>query len=199
MARGYFRNLVKPVVAGIVADGYEQQPGDRRDASTLMLECVIPNDFDQATREKVRDLLKKNVICSEFIKAPGRPVEVYSLVNSPSVRLLDIPTTLGALRETAIARLGRGITVDMEPAQFQELQTDEIAQFCRALNGLISSGLESGVDIRTRGESGVLAGQGLPVSRALITAGTGTKVSQRSLPKLRTTARRTPTFAVLPS
>jgi len=59
LARGYFRNLGKPVVAGLVADGYEQQPGDRRDASTLMLECVIPNDFDQATREKVRDLRKR--------------------------------------------------------------------------------------------------------------------------------------------
>jgi hypothetical protein len=66
------------------------------------------------------------------------------------VRLLDIPTTLGALRETAIARLGKGITVDMEPAEFQELQADEIAQFCRALNGLISSGSESNVDIRNR-------------------------------------------------
>ena len=150
LARGYFRNLVKPVVAGIVGDGYEQQPEDGRDASTLMLECVIPNDFDQATRERVRDLLKKNVIRSEFIKAPGRRVEVYSLVNSPSVRLLDIPTTLGALRDTAIARLGRGITVDMEPAQFQELQTDEIAQFYRALNGFISSGPDSSVDIRKR-------------------------------------------------
>jgi hypothetical protein len=81
-----------------------------------MLECVIPTDFHQATRETVRDLLKKNVIRSEFIKAPGRRVELYSLVNSPSVRLLDIPTTFGALRETAVARLGRGITVDMEPA-----------------------------------------------------------------------------------
>ena len=59
LARGYFRNLVKPVVAGIVGDGYEQQQGDGRDASTLMLECVIPNDFDQATRERVRDLLKR--------------------------------------------------------------------------------------------------------------------------------------------
>ena len=90
------------------------------------------------------------MIRSEFIKAPGRRVEVYSLVNSPSVRLLDIPTTLGALRDTAIARLGRGITVDMEPAQFQELQTDEIAQFYRALNGFISSGPDSSVDVRKR-------------------------------------------------
>jgi len=150
LARGYFRNFVKPVVAGIVADGYEQQPGEARDASALHLECVIPDDFDQATREKVRDLLKKNVIRSEFIKAPGRRVEVYSLVKAPSVRLLDIPTTLGALRETAVARLGRHVTVDMEPAQFQDLQADEIAQFRRALEGLKSSGPESSVDIRQR-------------------------------------------------
>ncbi len=150
LARGYFRNLIKPVVAGIVADGYEPQAGDTRDASNLLLECVIPDDFDQATREKVRDLLKKNVIRSEFIKAPGRRVEVYSLVNAPSVRLLDIPTTLGALRETAVARLGRGVTVDMYPDQFRELQEDEIGQFRRALNGLKSSGSESSSDIRQR-------------------------------------------------
>jgi hypothetical protein len=150
LARGYFRNLIKPVVAGMVAEGYEPSPGDTRDASALRFECVIPDDFDQATRETVRDLSQKNVIRSEFIKAPGRRVEVYSLVNAPSVRLLDIPTTLGALRETAVARLGRHVTVDMEPDQFRELQADEIAQFRRALRGLISSGPESTPDIRKR-------------------------------------------------
>jgi hypothetical protein len=66
------------------------------------------------------------------------------------VRLVDIPTTLGALRETAVARLGRGVTINMEPKQFQALQEDEIRQFVRALRGLITSSFESSADIRQR-------------------------------------------------
>lgn len=133
-----------------MANGYQQQPDDKRDASALVLECVIPDDFDHATTEKVRNLLKANVFRREVVQAPGRPREVYSWNDDGPVRLVDIPTTLRALRETAVARLGRGVTIDMEPEVFQALQEDEIRQFVRALRGLITSSSESTADIRQR-------------------------------------------------
>jgi hypothetical protein len=148
LARGYMRNLVKPTVDGIMNDGYQRQEGDTRDVSFLTLEIVIPSDFDYATREKVRSLLHENRIHREKLNAPGRVVEVYSWVDEGPVRLMDIPTTMGALRETAIARLGRGVTVDMAPEEFRALQDDEIAQFDRALRGMRSA--DNNPDIRER-------------------------------------------------
>ena len=58
----------------------------------------------------------------------------------PIAALVDIPTTLYALRQVVEARLGPNKFVDPDSPEYKMLEADEISQFRRHLQGFINSG-----------------------------------------------------------
>jgi hypothetical protein len=136
-ARGYYYNLIVPAIEGEITNG----PPYAKGHSSLRLECVIPTFLDYATRGEIDELVvEQKVFIPVEIKAPGRTVHTYVWPESDKVDkpvLVDVPTTIGALRSNAIARLGPGTDITGNRAEFNELQKDEARQFARYLNKII--------------------------------------------------------------
>lgn len=150
LARGYFYNLIKPVVRAITADDWKPPAGEEREASFVTLQCVIPDDLDSASRESVEALIKSNRIRPEVLQAKGRKVNLYSWPNEKSLQFMDIPTTMCALQETVRRRLGKGANPDPKSRDYLEVQEDEVEQFSRYLKGFIDKDQEGGYDVRKR-------------------------------------------------
>ena len=131
-ARGYYQNLILPAVQGEIADG----PGYAKGQSSLPLQCVVPTVLDYATRPVIEELVQQKLFLPVKINAPGRTVHAYvwpeSYTDGKPV-LVDVPTTIGALRGNAIARLGPGADPTGNREDFSELQKDEAREFVRYL------------------------------------------------------------------
>jgi hypothetical protein len=139
LARGYYRNLVRPVFEGILNGGLVRTADDRRDASFLTLDCVIPTDLRMAERRRIDQLVKDERLRPEVMRAPGREVRLYSWAGDGPVRLVDIPTTMVALLETVESRLGRYVQKDPASHDYLEIQEDEVEQFWRYLTAMLRS------------------------------------------------------------
>jgi hypothetical protein len=142
LARGYFYNLIKPVVSAVTDDDWTKGP--------TVLECVIPQDLDRSSRGSVEKLVKSGAIVPEVLKAKGRDVKVYSWPNEKSLVLMDIPTTMCALAETVRRRLGKGANPNPQGQDYLEVQADEVEQFGRYLKGFIDREHADGFEVRER-------------------------------------------------
>jgi Prokaryotic STING domain len=138
LARGYYVNLLKPTVEGLIHGEFEgiNLSDDERDALTL--DCVIPEVISQAARDSVDDLLRQKLIepIKIKVKGQGRPIFVYGWPRTQTggkLRLVDIPTTMSTLHSTVMGRLGRSAKADPQSAEFKQLQEDEVIQFKRYL------------------------------------------------------------------
>ena len=149
LARGYYINLIKPLVRGITGNGWERPPNDTRDTSEIKFEAVIPDDLDLADRGAVEKLKNASRIQLEEFNAEGRSVKVYSWPNEKSLQLMDIPTTMCTLAETVRRRLGKGANADPKSDDYLEVQADEVEQFMRYLQGFIDRDAD-GYHVRER-------------------------------------------------
>lgn len=156
LARGYYNNLLRPVVDGILNGKILDGPPGLAEAKRLHIDCVIPASLEDATRRAVGDLVEEGWIVPVLMEAPGRKIHLYawseagpSATHAPA--LVDIPTTVYSLFQTVEARLGPNRNLDMDSPDYQELQADEILQFRRYLQGIISKEKTNiGRDVRRR-------------------------------------------------
>lgn len=134
LARGYFWNFIEPALKGKVVRG---PAFCKRGKSGLKLEIVIPEKIHVATRYHVEKLITSEVIIPITLDADGRDVNSFvwsqSITNEPI--LIDIPTALGQLRGTVLARLGPNKRDDENPDRpdYKILEQNETEQFLRYL------------------------------------------------------------------
>lgn len=145
LARGYYHNLVMPVVEGLYHekkfDGLPSLADEKRRRRQLHLQCVIPAVLDNARRSSLDYLVREGLISPVQMEAGGRKVFLYAWPEAePIAALVDIPTTLYALRQVVEARLGPNKFVDPDSPEYKMLEADEISQFRRHLQGFINSG-----------------------------------------------------------
>jgi len=147
LARGYFINLVAPALADLGRTVPERSAYRQEDFADWKLEVAIPHDLDQATRDYVDGLVRKGVIRSVTLKAPGRNIFLYEYVDQHPAcfRWMDIPTTLGSARDIVLARMGPNAGKDPASDDFKTIQADEIGQFVNALKGRINTDPALGV------------------------------------------------------
>nr|VFK22515.1 MAG: hypothetical protein BECKMB1821G_GA0114241_100251 [Candidatus Kentron sp. MB] len=143
LARGYYLNLLKPSVDGILNDKFEGTAYDGQQYSNRVVEIIIPDRLEQASRPNVQ----KVVTSGELVKpikmpAHGREITLYEWgqQTEPTFRWLDIPTTMASLKEMVEVRLGNDAHPDPTRPEFQEIEQDEIEQFEQALQRLIWQG-----------------------------------------------------------
>lgn len=136
-ARAYFRNFIKPALDGIVKAG----PSSALNRNDLMLEIIIPNKVQLATRWSVENLKKAGKIIPATLNAKGRDVFGYLWPENISFlpMLVDIPTVMGQLHDNILARMGRLMNPDHSSDLFLQLEMDEINQFERSLHGFINT------------------------------------------------------------
>jgi hypothetical protein len=137
LARSYYFNFVKPCIYGEIIDGPDFIKGKKN----LSFKSIIPDKLIYASRQGVEKLLTKNIIIPISVNASGRKIgaNIWSkefINNNPGenqLTVIDIPTTLGTLRENVIARLGSDVNPDPYSEDFVEVEQDEIQQFVRYL------------------------------------------------------------------
>ncbi|HEX8490870.1 MAG TPA: STING domain-containing protein [Chthoniobacterales bacterium] len=133
LARGYFRNLVTPLLKGKVVEGPDFALGK----AALQVQTLLPNRLRQATREAVEKVFKEGRITNIVVEAPGRKITGYIWTNHQTSNgdpvIVDVPTTMASLFSNVYARLGRGTMNDPNSADFRALEDNEIGQFVRYL------------------------------------------------------------------
>lgn len=131
LARGYFRNLVTPLLRGEVIKG----PAFAKGKAQLQVQTILPTRLRQATRES--KVFKGGRIKKIVVEAPGREINAYIWANHQTADgnpiIVDIPTTMASLFDNVYARLGKGTMKDSNSADFRALEDDEIGQFVRYL------------------------------------------------------------------
>ena len=133
LARGYFRNLVTPLLKGTIIGGPNAAVGK----ATLQVQTLLPNRLREATRDSVEKVFKEGRIKSIVVEAPGRKITSYIWTDHQADNgdpiIVDIPTTMASLLDNVYARLGKGTMKDSKSADFRALEDNEIGQFVRYL------------------------------------------------------------------
>ncbi len=147
LARGYYYNLLKPAVSGILKGHVTGTAFDPKVFSKKIVEVVIPSSLDEASRSSVDGLVNEaKVLKVVTVEAPGRKILLYEWAQqtAPNFRWVDIPTAMALLRDTVLGRRGRDANPSPRDPDYQEIERDEIEQFERALLGFIERDLDSG-------------------------------------------------------
>jgi hypothetical protein len=133
LARGYFRNLVTPLLRGKVIKG----PAFAKGKAELQVQTILPTRLRQATRESVQKVFKAGRIETIVVQAPGREITGYVWANHRTANgdpiIVDIPTTMASLFDNVDARLGKGTMKDTNSSDYRALEDNEIGQFVRYL------------------------------------------------------------------
>jgi len=133
LARGYFRNLVTPLLRGKVMSGPDFAVGK----TELQVQTLLPTRLRQATREAVEKVFKQGRIKSIVVGAPGREIPAYIWTNHQAANgdpiIVDVPTTMASLLYNVDARLGKGTMRDPNSSDYRALEDNEIGQFVRYL------------------------------------------------------------------
>jgi hypothetical protein len=146
LARGYYFNLLKPAVNGILNDKLKGSAFDPKRFPNKVVEVIIPGRLNQTSRASVEKLVAGGKqVSAVTVAAPGRGITLYEWIQQkePDFRWLDIPTTMALLRETVLGRRGRDANPDPTLPDFREIELDEIEQFTRALLGFIRRDLDA--------------------------------------------------------
>jgi hypothetical protein len=147
LARGYYFNLLKPAVTGILKGQVTGTAFDAKAFSKKVVEVIIPPTLDEASRTNVDTLVnEKGLLKVVTVEAPGRKILLYEWTQqtAPNFRWADIPTAMALLRETVLMRRGRDANPSPSDPDYKEIERDEIDQFERALHGFIERDLDSG-------------------------------------------------------
>jgi hypothetical protein len=146
LARGYYLNLLKPAVNGLVAGKVSQSAFDPGKYAKKALQVVIPGSLSQVSRSNVERIVTSGTVVKEArVQAPGRPITLHEWTQQagPEFSWLDIPTTMIGLRETVLGRRGRDANPDPANPDYREIELDEIDQFQRALLGILRRDLDA--------------------------------------------------------
>lgn len=144
LALGYYINMVKrsaqalsdPAVKVFLLDDQKHQKGELAVDQIKRLDIYIPRDLRQAT-VSYADAFRKNMKAENCeITAPGRRVGAFFIDGS----LLDIPTTLSAIREAVRRRVPDDPGLRSDIARF--VLSREIDRFVAALKRLIEDELD---------------------------------------------------------
>jgi len=148
LARGYYYNLLKPAVSGIVSGQFTGSAFQSGRYSNKVLEVIIPSNLGQASRANVDRVVAGGKVAKKVtIPAAGREITIYewSKQTSPEFCWLDIPTTMALMRETVLGRRGRDANPDPANPEYREIELDEIEQFERALLGFMRRDMDADV------------------------------------------------------
>ncbi len=146
LARGYYYNLLKPLVSGIAKGEFIGSAFDASRYTNKVLEVIVPGSLDQTSRASVDSIIKAGKLLKRVtIPAQGREITAYEWVEQSGnvFRWLDIPTTMALMRETVLGRRGRNANPDPKLPDYREIEQDEIEQFERALLGLMRRDLDA--------------------------------------------------------
>ncbi len=146
LARGYYYNLLKPSVSGLVKGEFAGSAFLTSGCTNKVMEIVIPCSLGQASRVNIdRIVTGEKLLKKVTVPAPGREITVFEWAEqiAPYFRWLDIPTTMALMRETVLMRRGRDANPDPNHPDYREIELDEIEQFERALIGFIRRDMDA--------------------------------------------------------
>jgi hypothetical protein len=134
LARGYLVNLIAPTVEGIDHGDIKDSACRADTCNQRILQVIIPDRIEHATRSGVERAAVRSGRAREVtVIARSRDITLYEWTKQEpgSHRWMDIPTTMHALHETVLGRLGHGVNLDPQSPEFREVEQDEIGQFER--------------------------------------------------------------------
>jgi hypothetical protein len=143
LAYGYFNNFVRPVADALREPrldwGERGSPFETEWWNDVKLHIFLPRDLSQANREAIDGLTKG--LPRAALPAPTRPIWVsvfpWSEGCDGTLRLFDVPTTMGAIYESVRIRAGDNAPMSGYPWTWLERQ--EFARFRAVFNTLWKS------------------------------------------------------------